>query len=177
MAATIDTTLSQLYTDVGNFIVATLGLAAGQLVQGYPNRVAMPPTGAGFVVMTVLRRTRLNTNIDSWDISNPSPTGTTQETHYQVALQIDCYGPTAEQWSAILCTLFRDEVACDALTVCQPLYADDPLRAPIVDAEEQYEDRWIVTAQLQYNPIVSTTQDFANTLALDLINVYEAYPP
>lgn len=176
-AATVDVPLDSVYQTVGNFIVATLGLAAGQLVQGYPNRVAMPVVGP-FVEMHISVARRLNTNIDTWDETNPAPITMQQEQHVQLALQLSLYGPQSGDWAAILSTLLRDDVACQAFgDTCQPLYADDPIRAPLTDEERQYEDKWIVTGQLQYNPIVSTPSQFADTLALDLINVFEAYPP
>ena len=51
--ATVTPTVSQVITALGNFIVAQLGIAATQVVQGYGNRTAMPtPASAGFVVMT-----------------------------------------------------------------------------------------------------------------------------
>jgi hypothetical protein len=178
MTATIDITQSQLYTDVGNFVVSMLGIAGAALVQGYPNRVAMPaPSGLQFVEMHNSRMVRLNTNVDTWDQTNPDPSLMTQTAAWQVSMQFSLYGSAAGDWASILATLFRDEVACNALTTCQPLYADDPIRAPLIDAEEQYEDKWIVIAQLQYNPTVSTAQQFANVLALDVVNVDEAYPP
>jgi hypothetical protein len=176
MPSTVDTTLSDVYTDVGNFVVATLGLSAGQMVQGYANRVAMPVAG-GFVVMTATANKRLRTNVDSWDQTIPDPTTATQELGMQLSLQLDCYGPSSAEWAVILTDVFRDEIGCNALTVCQPLYSDDPIRAPLTDAELQYEDKWIVRAQVQYNPVVTGTQQFVNALAINLIEVDEAYPP
>ena len=175
-SATVDTTLSQVYADVGDFIVSTLGIDSTQVVQGYANRVAMPL--GGFVEMHITRSARLSTNVDGWDTTNSNPTSATQTQAVQLALQLSLYGPASGDWAAIMSTLLRDAVACDALApVCQPLYSDDPIRAPLTDAEQQYEDKWVVTAQLQYNPTVSTAQQFANTLDVTLINVDEAYPP
>jgi hypothetical protein len=51
------------------------------------------------------------------------------------------------------------------------------MQAALVNGEEQYEERWIVGANLQYNPVVSTPQQFADTLEATLINVDEAFPP
>ena len=176
MPATVDIPLSQIYTDVGDFIVATLGVSSSAVVQGYANRVAMPLSG--FIEMHLGRSARLATNVDGYDETNPDPTATTQTQSVQLALQLSLYGPTSGDWAAIMSTLLRDDVACVALApTCQPLYSDDPIRAPLVDAEQQYDDKWIVTAQLQYNPTVSTSQQFANTLDVTLINVDEAYPP
>jgi hypothetical protein len=177
MTAVVDTTLEQVLTEIGTFIVAQLGLATGQLVVSYPNRASNPPAGPGWIDMTVATRTRLNTNIDGWDMTIDDPTMTTQESHWQLGVQIDCYGPVAEQWVLILETLFRDEVGCDALTFSQPLYADEGTRAPVENDSQQYENRWVMTAYFQYDPVVSTAQDFADTLTIDLVNVYERYPP
>ena len=169
MTDTVDTSLTAIYTDLGAFVVSVLGLSAGQCVQGYPNRVAMPVVGP-FVEMHITRSGRLATNVDGWDQTNPSPTAMAQTQSIQLAVQLSCYGPQSGDWAAVLSTLLRDDVACQALygsgstPICQPLYSDDPIRAPLVDEEQQYEDKWIVTAQLQYNPTVTTVQDFADAL-------------
>jgi hypothetical protein len=170
--ATVTPTIAQVYTALGNFIAAQLGLASSQIVQGYPNRVAMPTTPAGyppgFVVMTGIAKKRLRTNIDNFAGTSqpaPAPGPVTSEQGQQLDVQLDCYGPNSSEWSDILTTLLRDNVGCVALEpVCQPLYADDPIRAPLTNAEQQYEDRWIVTARLQYNPVTTTAQEFAVTV-------------
>ena len=176
-AATVSIRVSDIYTVLGNFIVAQLGIQATQVVQGYQNRTAMPtPASAGFVVMSAIAKKRLRTNIDNFAGTSevaPAPGPVTSEQGQQIDVQLDCYGPMASEWSDILTTLLRDNIGCLALTpVCQPLYADDPIRAPLTNAEAQYEDRWIVTARLQYNPVVTTEQDYAVVLGpVDIIDV------
>jgi hypothetical protein len=59
----------------------------------------------------------------------------------------------------------------------QPLYADNPTQMPLIDGEAQYEQRWKLTASLQYNPIVTVSQDFADTLTLTLDEVDATFPP
>ncbi len=172
--ATIVNTVTDIYTKLGAFIIAQLGLAPGQVVQGYPNRVAMPV--GPFVLMTAMLKKRLRTNVDNYaGTSSPAPAGgpVTAEQGQQITVQLDCYGPQSSDWSDILTALLRDNVGCVALApACQPLYADDPVRAPLNDSEQQYEDRWIVQAVLQYNPIVTTAQTYANTLGpVDLVDV------
>lgn len=164
-------------TVVGAFIAAQLGLVVGvSVVQGYPNRVAMPDVP--FVLMTPTSKKRLGTNSISWDETDPNPSTLQYTQPQQMTMQLDCYGPAASEWSDILSTLLRSSVGCDALApTCQPLYADDPRRMPLVDGEDQYEDRWIVTLQLQYNAVVSTPQQFADTLDFTIIEVDAAYPP
>jgi hypothetical protein len=169
--ASVTPTVSQVITALGNFIVAQLGLSAGQVIRGYPNRVAMPattpPAGypVGFVVVTEMLKKRLRTNVDNYAGTSspaPAPGPVTAEQGQQLDVQLDCYGPNSSEWSDILTTLLRDNVGCVALApVCAPLYADDPIRAPLTNAEMQYEDRWIVTARLQYNPVTTTAQTYA----------------
>ena len=177
--ATVAPTLSNVYAALGAFIVGQLGLTAGQVIQGYPNRVAMPtPAGSGFVVMTAMAKKRLRTNIDNFAGTSqaaPAPGPVTAEQGQQVDIQLDVYGPAASEWSDILTTLLRDNVGCVALApTCQPLYADDPIRAPLTNAEMQYEDRWIVTARLQYNPVTTTAQTYA--VALGPVGIVDVKP-
>jgi hypothetical protein len=165
VTTTVSPSLGAVYTALGNFILAQLSLAPGQVIQGNQNRVAMPtPANSGFVVMSAINMKRLRTNVDTYP-NIGDPTVINHELGTQVDIQIDCYSPLAADWANILVTLLRDDVGCLALAPnCQPLYADDPIRAPLVDAEAQYEDRWIVTARIQYNPITTTGQDFADAL-------------
>lgn len=165
-----------MYTAIGNAIMAWLGLDAAHIVQEFNNEVAMPV--GPFVGMRFGTRKRLRTNKTIWDRTNPAPTAVTKEQGVQIACQLDCYAPNSGDWASILTTLFRDPVGVAALDpICAPLYCDDGRRAPLTDSEEQYEDRWIVMLYLQYNPVLSTPQDFADTLAPTLTNVDVRYPP
>jgi hypothetical protein len=109
------------------------------------------PASTGFVLMTVTAKKRLGTNHLDWDQTIDDPTAITLTQPQQWTMQLDCYGPSSSEWSDILSTLLRSEVGCDALTTCQPFYADDPRRMPLTDAEANYEDRWVVTLQIQVN--------------------------
>ena len=40
---------------------------------------------------------------------------------------------------------------------------------PLVTGEEQYDERWILTASLQYNPIVTIPQQSADALSVSQI--------
>jgi hypothetical protein len=164
--ATVVNTLSDVCAALGALVAAQLGLASGQVVQGYPNRVSMPV--GPFVLMTATLKKRLRTNVDNYAgtvSAPPAPGPVTAEQGMQVDVQLDCYGPQSSDWADILTTLLRDNVGCLALAPkCQPLYADDPIRSPLIDAEAQYEDRWIVTARIQYNAVVTTAQTYATAL-------------
>lgn len=165
MTATVSITLSNVYTVLRAFILAQLP-GPPAVVQGFGNRAAMPLDG--FVVMTAMLKKRLSTNIDTFTTTTdpaPAPGPQTVEERQQVSVQLDVYGPSSGEWADILTALLRDNVGCLALApTCTPLYADDPIRAPLTNAEAQYEDRWIVQAVLQYNQIVTVSQDYAVAL-------------
>ncbi len=58
-----------------------------------------------------------------------------------------------------------------------PLHADDPKQMALVNGEEQYEQRWMVLANLQYNPTVNVPMQFFPDPAIDgIINVEVEYP-
>ena len=179
MSASISPVLSDVYTALRSFILAQLpGVTGTQVIQGYQNRVAMPtPPGSGFVVMTAFNMKRLRTNVHTTPPGG-NPTTTSAEQGTQVDIQLDLYGPQAADWANILSTLLRDEVGCAALAPnCQPLYADDPVRAPLESAETQYEDRWLLTARIQMNPVTVTSQQYADTLGpVGIIDVEVSYP-
>jgi hypothetical protein len=178
MSYTVSIPQSAIYTALGNFIVAALGLTAPFVVQNFDNRVPMP--NGPFVGMAIMNSKRLRTNVDTiGGALGTDPTSIAAEQGMQVDLQIDCYSPVAADWANILTTLLRDNVGCLALAPnCQPLYADDPIRAPLTNAEEQYEDRWIVTARIQYNPVVATPVQSATALGpVNIVDAEVAYGP
>jgi hypothetical protein len=176
MALTISITDTDLYTKVRAFILDIV--PTGTLViRGPVNRAAQP--AADHVVITLVARKRLRTNVTTY--SDPSPTTGTAalEEGVQREMQVDFYGDTlAPDWAAMFETVWRSEYACRALApTCQPLYADEARQMPLVTGEEQYLERWMVRAMLQYNPVTTTVQEFADTLVVDLINVDVSYPP
>lgn len=175
----------QLYVLVKALLVSVTGLDPSLVLQGLPNRTAMPLASPGFATMQLTRGQRLNTNIDTWDPTDPAPTEIDSETHWQERMQLDFYGATSGDWARVVAGLWRDEYTCLALAgsgglanpTCQPLYHDEPIEAPLEDDEKQYEQRWTVQTYLQYNPVTSIPQDFASSLSVTLINVDEAYSP
>lgn len=175
MSVAVTPMLADLYTAVRAFLL-TLLPPATPVIQGLINRTAEPASN-GFVVMTAIAAQDLSTTRSTWDTANAAPLSLTHDKSVQVNMQLDFYGAASFDWANTFTTLFRNDVGCAALAPnCQPLYATEARQAALIDGEEQYLTRWIVEAQLQYNPTVSTVQDFADTLVVGLINVDEAYP-
>lgn len=175
---------ADLYRLVKTLVVAATGLDPVLVIQGQPNRAAMPSAAPGFVMVQTTTTKRLRTNQETWSLTNPNPDHLDVEQGTEIRMQLDLYGEASGDWAVILCTLLRSEYACTVLAgadpttpVVVPLYAGDPFNAPLADSEEQYENRWTIDAILQYNPVTSVPMQFADTLAVTLTNVDEAYPP
>lgn len=181
-------TLQDVYGVLQPFIASVTGLPLNVIIQGTPNRASMPPASPGYVSMqaTVTKRLRTNVHRQSEDIDDDT---LEIEQGTQLEVQIDCFGASAPEWGVALSTLLRDDVGCAALAgvdsegnpvippLCQPLYVDEVPFAPLDDSEEQYEQRWIVRAQIQYNPVTTPAQQFATAARVTVINVDERYKP
>jgi hypothetical protein len=176
MPLTVTPTLQGVYTLLRAFVLGVVP-AGVPVVQGLGNRVPMPPPSPGFVCMTATLLMPLRTPVELWDTTDLDPVTMDIEQGTQIRVQLDCYGAASADWAIQLATLLRTDYACRALAPVAPLYADNPIQAPLTNGEEQYEQRWIVGANLQYNPVVSIPMQFADTAEVDLINVDERYPP
>lgn len=99
----------------------------------------------------------------------------------QVTVQIDVHGPAGADNAQTIATLMRDAYAVDAFAASNPniipLHADDPRQLPFTNAEQQYEDRWVLEALIQANQTVSRIPlQFADVVEVELIEVDTTYP-
>lgn len=177
--ATVSPTLPDVYTALCSFIQSIVGTDV-ELAQGLGNRVSMPQ--GPFIAVTAVSQSRLQTNIDTdFDgfYSDPQTPGTTSsDASMQLDIQIDCYGPNSHDWATMISTLMRDPYGCTALApVCQPLYADDATMIPLITAEDQYLERWMLNAAIAYDPVTVTAQSFFATLDAVAILVDARFPP
>lgn len=174
----ISISLDDLYLVLQPFLASITGLDPSVVIQGLPNRDAMPPATPGYISMTDVLAQRLNYNITTYDTENPDPTDVQIETHWKIGMQLDVYGPTAFDMARIIEGLWFDDVGVQALMpTCSPLYTDPSHQAPLTDSEDQYERHYVITAYLQYNPVVTNPQQFANIGKVNNRNVYATFPP
>ncbi len=148
-----------IYTGVRAFV---LSLIQGvEVVQGLGNNVPMPADA--FIALTAVAQARLRTNVSTYDTIGNTRT-VEQGTSYSI--QVDCYGPMSSDQATTICAMWRDEYAFDMLKQygCTPLYTSDPTQAALVNGEENYEQRWTLTAVLQFNPSITVPQQFADAL-------------
>jgi hypothetical protein len=135
-----------------------------EVVQGLGNNVPMPEDE--FICLTAAGQRRLRTNQDTYGADTRA---IEMGTEYRI--QIDCYGPNSSDHATTLCTMLRDPYACDMLAPygCQPLDASDPTQSALVNGEENYEQRWMLAAMLQFNPITTVSQQFADALNVGIV--------
>lgn len=99
----------------------------------------------------------------------------------EIAMQVEVHGPASADNSQVITTLFRDPYGVDFFealgTGVTPLYADDPKQLPFVNAEGQYENRWVIDARLQVKPAVEIAQTYADVVEVGIVSVDASYPP
>jgi hypothetical protein len=98
---------------------------------------------------------------------------TLQSTDFVV--QLDVHGPNSGDNAQRISALWYDQYTVTGFNnlgaaVC-PLYADEPKQMPFVNAEEQFEERWVVDLHMQINPIVAAPQQFADQLNANTVLV------
>jgi hypothetical protein len=86
----------------------------------------------------------------------------------QLALQLDFHGPNSGDNVKIIESLWRSDYAYDLLNPLgvSPLYSSDPREMPFMNAEQQYEYSWTIDLEMQTNPVVLTSQQFFDQIAI-----------
>lgn len=147
-------------------VIAALGaflapfVPGAQIVRAQANRVAMPSNPC--VILTELAQVDLSVpdttylpGTNAADIRGPS----------RIDVQIDFYGAQAGEFCKTVKTAFRSHWGFTHFPAnVKPLYTSDGAQSPLITGEQQYESRWTLTASMQYNPVVTVPQDFADSL-------------
>lgn len=166
----ITPTQDPIFVAVRAFVV---GLIPGvEVVQGLTNLTPMPV--GEFICLTATAQKRLATNHITYSGTNEREVK--QPTEYSI--QVDCYGPNASDYATTLSAMWRDDYGCIALeSIGAPLYSTDATQMPLVNGEQNYEQRFTFTALLQFNPVVTVPQQYADELNLNLVEIDATYPP
>lgn len=95
-------------------------------------------------------------------------------------VQVDFFSPDylSGDFARTVSIALRDEFGTSffsalapPLNNVSPLYADDPRQAPFIDAENQYEWRWMLEVKLQVDETVSVPQTYADGVTVTLEEV------
>lgn len=168
----------QVFTALRGFIRSVLG-DDYEVVQGQANLVP-EVTNENFTVMTPRGRDRLSTNVITYEYSI-SDQLSFHEQSTQLSVQLSMHGPISGDQAQIVTTLFFDAYGVDFFHAqnlgVTPLYCTTPQQIPFINGEQQYENQWVFSAEMQVKPIVSAPQDFFTSINVRVINVDAQYPP
>lgn len=178
MSTTISITEDNVLAALRGFLLGIV--AAGvEVITGQDNLVP-EPLGDDFIVMTALFMGRLSTASSTYTDPGTNPGTRNFQQSMKIALQLDIHGPMSANNTAMISTLFNSDYGVDTVKASgfdiSPLYSDDGKQMPFTNGENQYEQRWIINAVMQYNPVTSVAQDFIDELEVNIINVDAAYP-
>ena len=136
------------------------------IVQGYQNGVPLPIDG---IVITFITETDLD-QLSYSEVTNPdliSQTVTVQ-TAVKTMMQVDCYGELGQARARQIATMFKSPYACERLQSCQPLDYRPPKNLSFVNEASEYEARWMVEIDMQYNPHYTYRQESTKTITVDI---------
>lgn len=181
----VDTYADALYTgSISGKTMTVTAVAFGTLAVG------KPVFGTGVTVGTVISALGTGSGgVGTYTLSASQTVSSralasgieTLEEGTQVAIQLDIHGPASSDNAQIIATTLRDEYAVDTFATSGfdvvPLYCEDPVQRPFINAEQLYETRWVVEAQLQANQILAVPMQFAGTVTVTPVDVDAAYPP
>ena len=151
-------TVDQVIDALADFLAPFVPGAS--VVRAQVNRVAMPSNPC--VILTEMMQVDLTVPATDYQPEDDTATvyGPTR-----IDVQIDFYGAQAGEFCKTVKTAFRSHWGFAHFPAnIKPLYTSDGIQSPLTTGEQQYESRWTLTASLQYNPIVTVPQDFADVL-------------
>lgn len=155
----IDYTIDNIIDTLADFVEPI----CGKVHQAQVNRVPMPK--GQFCILTPLRFTRLSTTRDiKQDTGNPATSAMGYTEVRQADIQVDIYGDGAGDRAIALETVFTSSYGYDNIKDIDarlaPLYSSPAIQAPMINAESQWQERYIVTLSLQAHITVSFPQDY-----------------
>lgn len=143
----------------GRFLASLMPwIPAGHIIRGQVNNVPapLPPS----IVITEILMAQYTTTRTSM---NALGTQASYLMPKRLDLQIDCYGNRAGEMANIATTMLRSLAATEYFPDgIEPLYCTDPMQAPLITGEKQYENRFTLTFSVQYNEAVTITTDSFN---------------
>ena len=130
---------------------------SSKIVRGYQNGMPLPIDG---IVITFITETDLD-QLSYSEVTNPdliSQTVTVQ-TAVKTMMQVDCYGDLGQARARQIATMFKNPYACERLQSCKPLDYRPPKNLSFVNEASEYEARWMVEIDMQYNPHYTYRQE------------------
>lgn len=155
----IDLTVDDVIGVLGQFV----GPICGQCRQAQANRTSMPK--GQFCILTPLRFERLSTTRSiNQDTGAPSTSAMGWTEVRRADIQVDIYGDSAGDRAVTLETVFASSYAYDLIKAIDarvaPLYSTAAIQAPMIDAEQQWQERYTLTVSLQVHMTASFPEPY-----------------
>ena len=155
--------LNQMYIEVRSLFVE---MFTCPIVQGYCNGSPLPEDA---IVITFITETDLDQLAYSYETNEDKISQTvTVQTAVKVMMQVDCYGDLGQARARKIATMFKNPYACEKLQSCQPLDYRPPKNLSFVNEQQEYEQRWMVEIDMQYNPHYTYQQESTKTITVDI---------
>lgn len=176
MSATISITQDDLTTALRGFL---LSLVDAEVFLSQENNSPMPI--GDFVTMTPMFITGLSTNRVSYNDPGIGQGSEQTQRSNQWRCQLDFYGNSAQDMAAIVGTMIRSEYASEWFRQnnmpVTPLYAGEPHQTTMINAEQQYENRWTLDFIAQFNAVIATPLDFMDSIQVGIVAADLKFPP
>ena len=139
---------------------------SSKIVRGYQNTQPLPIDG---IVITFITETDLD-QLSYSEVTNPDliSQAITVQTAVKTMMQVDCYGELGQARARQIATMFKNPYACERLQSCQPLDYRPPKNLSFVNEASEYEARWMVEIDMQYNPHYTYRQESTKTITVDI---------
>ena len=139
---------------------------SSKIVRGYQNGMPLPIDG---IVITFITETDLD-QLSYSEVTNPDLINqtVTVQTAVKTMMQVDCYGDLGQARARQIATMFKNPYACERLQSCQPLDYRPPKNLSFVNEASEYEARWMVEIDMQYNPHYTYHQESTKTITVDI---------
>ena len=145
-------------------------VSPAQIIRAQVNRVSLPV--GSFVELTELGSCDLEVPRQWYDKTNLQRNIIGPK---RLMIQADFYGKDSGDWCAAVKTVWRTSWAASQFPAgVAPLYCDDGHESPLITGEEQYERRWVLTMNVQYNPVVVVPLQSANILEMNVLEDVDA---
>lgn len=140
------------------------------IVQGYQNGVPLPIDGIviTFITETDLDQLSYSDDEDTTALSSEPFKIITVQTAVKTMMQVDCYGDLGQARARQIATMFKSPYACERLQSCKPLDYRPPKNLSFVNESAEYEPRWMVEIDMQYNPHYTYRQESTKTITVDI---------
>lgn len=160
--------VDQVVDALGDFVALFMPNGA-DIVRGQQNRVSPPPEPCA--VLTEILSASLQTTYADY---RPDADVADLQGSKRIDVQVDFYGTDSGDQCAAVATAFRSAWGYDQFPVnIKPLYTSDGIQSPLITGEQQYSQRWTLTASLQYNPLVTVPQEFADVVVPNIIEAVD----